>query len=388
MMNIFLFLAFAFLFVMIFGKLLERIRVPWIFTALILGSILAINNPFSSITSSDTFELLANLGMYFLLFIIGFELNLKKMKRKSRFFITATFFIIFLEAFFGTLVVHFIFGYDLFISFLVALSFATVGEAVLIPILDEFRITNSRLGQAIIGIGTLDDIIEIMTLILMIALLGSEINSQINTFLVIASLFVLFVLTAGLSKLKNSGERFSFLKIEILFLFTIFILFLFIGIGEYALAAPLAAFLAGIGLKMFLPEKRMNAIESEVRTICYGFFAPIFFLWVGLGMDVNYLFSFPLLIVFVILVSSGAKILGSYIIARKELGGVKQSVLLGVGTSVRFSTSIIIIKILFDNGLIESDLYSIIIASTIIFTFIVPILFSTLASRWGIGRSV
>ena len=166
------------------------------------------------------------------------------------------------------------------------------------------------------------------------------------------------------------------------------LLFLFIGIGEYALAAPLAAFLAGIGLKMFLPEKRMNAIESEVRTICYGFFAPIFFLWVGLGMDVNYLFSFPLLIVFVILVSSGAKILGSYIIARKELGGVKQSVLLGVGTSVRFSTSIIIIKILFDNGLIESDLYSIIIASTIIFTFIVPILFSTLASRWGIGRSV
>jgi Kef-type K+ transport system membrane component KefB len=63
--------------------------------------------------------------------------------------------------------------------------------------------------------------------------------------------------------------------------------FLFLGIGEYAEATPLAALLAGIGLGNFIPEKRLELIESEVKTMCYGFFAPIFFLWVGATLDIN-----------------------------------------------------------------------------------------------------
>jgi Kef-type K+ transport system membrane component KefB len=56
--------------------------------------------------------------------------------------------------------------------------------------------------------------------------------------------------------------------------------------------------------------------------------------------------------------------------------------LLGIGLSVRFSTSIIIIKILFESNLIGSELYSIIIASSIVFNFIIPILFSNLIAKW------
>ena len=86
----------------------------------------------------------------------------------------------------------------------------------------------------------------------------------------------------------------------------------------------------------------------------------------------------------VVAVSNGAKLLGSYIAAKNELG-TKQSILLGIGLSVRFSTSIIIIKILFDNGLVGADLYSVIIASSIVFKFIVPVLFSNLIVRWKVA---
>jgi Kef-type K+ transport system membrane component KefB len=55
---------------------------------------------------------------------------------------------------------------------------------------------------------------------------------------------------------------------------------------------------------------------------------------------------------------------------------VRNSLLLGLGLSIRFSTGIIIIKFLFNNNIINSQLYSVIITSSIIFTFIVPILFS------------
>lgn len=386
MINIFLFLGVAFLLTFLIGRLLEKIRVPWIFSALLIGSLLAIYNPFTSITSSPTFEFLAQLGMYFLLFIIGFEIDLRKLKKSKNFIFKATFFIIFLEAIFGTLLIHFVFGYSWFISSLVALSFATVGEAILIPILDEFKIVNTKIGQSIIGIGTLDDIIEILLLILVVVLIGSKVHSSFNIFLTLISLAVLVILTIGLTKLKKQNEKFKFLSIESLFLFILFVLFLFLGIGQLAQAAPIAALLAGITLNTFIPDNRIERVKSGIKTLCYGFFAPIFFLWVGVTIDIDYLLAFPLLILLVVAVSKGAKLLGSWIIGRKELG-TKQSILLGIGLSVRFSTSIIIIKILFDNNLIGADLYSIIVASSIVFKFIVPVLFSNLLVRWKVVKT-
>ncbi|MCD6590912.1 MAG: cation:proton antiporter [Candidatus Aenigmarchaeota archaeon] len=386
MVNIFLFLSVLFLLTFLFGRLMEKIKMPWVFSALILGSFLAFYNPFSSITSSSTFVFLANLGMYFLLFMIGLEIDLKELKTQSKFIVSSTFFIIFFEMVFGSLIVHFVFGYNWVISLIVALSFATVGEAILIPILDEFKIVNTKLGQMIIGIGTLDDIIEVVALIMAVVLIGSSIHSNVNIGMILFSLLVLFILAMGLTKLKREGEKFKFLNIETLFLFTLSILFLFLGVGDYADSAPLAALLAGICLKTFIPTERLKLIESEIKTMTYGFFAPIFFLWAGSVMDMQYLFTYPLLILLVVLVSKGAKLLGTYIVAHKKIG-VKKSILLGLGLSVRFSTSIIIIKILFDSGLITAGLYSVIIASSIIFNLIIPLVFSHLLVRWNIVKS-
>ena len=51
-----------------------------------------------------------------------------------------------------------------------------------------------------------------------------------------------------------------------------------------------------------------------------------------------------------------------------------------------FSTSLIIIKLLLDGGLIRNDLYSIIVASSIIFKFLVPVLFSNLLVKWKVAK--
>lgn len=380
-MNIFVFFAIIFLFTFIVGKLIEKIKIPWIFAALFFGLLLAIYNPFGSIVSSSEFTLFAQLGMYFLLFLIGFEVNLEKLKEQSKFIFKTAFFLILLEAVFGTLLVHFVFGYKWFISFIVALSFATVGEAILVPILDEFKIVNTKLGQSLIGIGVLDDIIEVFVLIIVTFLLAS--GTQVNysgTILILVLLFTLFCLTFGLTKLRKEGKKFAFLGIENLFLFLLFILFLFLGIGEYAYATPIAALLSGVALKTFVPTERLKAVESEIKTMCYGFFAPLFFVWVGSTMNINYLISFPLFVFLVVLVSAGAKIIGSLLIGRKELG-IKQSFFLGIGLSTKFSTSLIIIKILFENKLIDVGLYSIIVASSVIF-IIIPVLFSNLLGKW------
>ena len=148
----------------------------------------------------------------------------------------------------------------------------------------------------------------------------------------------------------------------------------------YAEAAPLAALFAGIGLKTFIPQERLKLVESEIKTMCYGLFAPMFFLWVGVSMNLKYLLTFPLLIVLIVVTGIAAKLFGSYISGKKYLGK-KDSILLGIGISVKFSTGIVVMSILLNNSLIDSGLYSVIIASSIVFTFLIPILFSSLLTK-------
>lgn len=379
-MNLFLFIATVSIITLLAGKLLEKIRVPWIFAALLVGMVLAVYNPFTDVTSSPVFETLAQLGMYFLLFLVGLELNVKKLKEKSGFIVKSVFLIILLEGLFGSLVVHFVFGYGWLVSGLVALSFATVGEAILVPILHEFKLVNTPLGQSIIGIGTGDDVVEILLLLVASLLVGSQ--SQGNVLLIIGSLALLIILVLGFTLFGKETNRFKFVSIETLFLFVLFIFFLFIGIGAYGEAAPLAAILAGVSVRYSVPQRRLGFVDNEIKSMAYGLLAPLFFVWIGVSMDIAYLVSFPLLILLVVAVSKGAKLLGSYVVGRKELGA-QGAILLGIGLSVRFSTSVIIIKFLFDNNVIGHDIYSVIIASSIVFKFIVPILFSSLAVRWG-----
>ncbi len=385
-MDIILFLAVVYLFTFFVGILLEKIRIPWIFASLIFGLLLAAYNPFPIVTNSETFKFLANLGMLFLLLMIGLEIDLKEMISKSKFFMKATTFIILFETLFGSLVIHFVFGYSWFISVLAAMSFATVGEAVLIPILDEFKLVNKPLGKTIIGIGVLDDVFEIATLTIACIMAGVVVKKAVDYShieITMFSLIILFILAFAIIKLRKEIRKLRAPSIEAIFLFVMFLFCLFVAVGEYADAAAIGAILAGVGIKNFLSEKRLETILSEVKTTAYGIFAPLFFVWVGSGVSINYLITYPLLVILVVIVSGAAKAISSYIVGRKELG-FKESIIMGISLTVRFSSSIVVMKILYDSGLIKVGLYSVLIASTAVF-IIVPIFISYLITRWKIS---
>ena len=365
------------------GRWLERIKIPWIFSALLIGLVLAFFNPFTEITSSESFVTMAELGMYFLLFIIGFEIDFSEIRRRKGFIFKTTLAIILAEGFFGSLFVHYLFDVPWLISVLVAMSFATVGEAVLIPILDEFRLTKTPLGQTIIGIGVLDDIIEVTAIIALSAILAGTLGFEgTRVSLTILILVFLFALAFLFAKLQNKASKIQFKGISSFFLFVVFFAFSFIGIGALVGAGAVGAMLAGMSLRNFIPNHKLKVVEQEMRTLSYGLFAPIFFVWVGLDTDVYFLIKYPLLLIGLILMINATKIITSYLMG-KELLGKKQALFLGVSLTVKFSTSIVIIKLLFERGLIPIELYSVLVGTTVLFKFIVPFLLSYMVSKWG-----
>jgi Ca2+-transporting ATPase len=386
MINIFLFLSIVFFFTLVIGRQLEKIRIPWIFASLILGVGLAFWNPFEAITSSETFEFLANLGMYFLLFIIGFEIDLKDAKKHTGFLVKTTFFIVLFETFFGSLFIHFVMGAEWFLSLVIAFSFATVGEAILVPILDEFKLLKRKIGQTIMSIGAVDNILEVISLSIAVFIIGSSSETETGLLTITASFITLFLLTTGLRGLEKQRRGFQFHDLEVIFFVSMAMLFLFLGIGDIAGIAPLGALLAGISLKTFIPKRRLKYIESEIKTMSYGFFAPIFFLWVCLGIDAPYISTSIGLVIGISALTMGAKVFAMWVAGRKRFK-TKKSILMGIGLSAKFSIGIVIVKMFYDNMLITQELFSLIVISNIILNLIVPLLFSELIQRWlPLGR--
>ncbi|HDN90773.1 MAG TPA: hypothetical protein ENG56_00235, partial [Candidatus Aenigmarchaeota archaeon] len=70
-MELFILLMLVYLAGLTLGVILEKLKIPWIFAALFLGIILNEFHIFSTSLSSSTFYVLSNLGMLFMLFIIG-----------------------------------------------------------------------------------------------------------------------------------------------------------------------------------------------------------------------------------------------------------------------------------------------------------------------------
>ncbi len=383
---VFLLIAVTFTFSLGLGFLLEKyLRMPWMFSALFLGIIFSSLNVFQLTLQDATFNVLSTMGMLFLLFMIGFNLEIGQMKRFGTHILKGAILIVGLEASVVGAILFFLFPAQVanspLVAVVVALSFATVGEAVLLPILAKFNLLKTKFGQLTLGIGTLDDILEVLTLIMIpfLPILLPTLNIQgfPDPTFVIIDLIGIFILTGILvkiaSKVKNvlsNNVHFSFIRPLLIML--IFFSFVVLGGFVFESLAAISAIFGGIVARSLLPIENFQSDEKVVNFLGYIVLSPMFFLSVGASMSFASIFVYPLLIIVILISTIGAKLSGSFLLFRKMLGN-RHSLLLGLGLSVRFSTGLIVQYVLLISGLITLDLYSGLIASAVVMTPIILI---------------
>jgi Kef-type K+ transport system membrane component KefB len=378
---VFLLIAVTFAFSLGLGFLLEKfLKMPWMFSALFLGIIFSTFGIFQSTIQDPTFNVLSTMGMLFLLFMIGFNLEISQMRRFGKQILKGAILIIGLEATIVGALLFFIFPLQIsnspLVAIVVALSFATVGEAVLLPILAKFNLLKTRFGQLTLGIGTLDDVLEVLTLIMIpfLPILIPTLNIQglpEPTFVVI-DLIGIFILTLILVKIASkikyvltNNVHYSFIRPLVIML--IFFSFVVVGSFVFESLAAISAIFGGIVARGLLPTENFRSDEKVVNFLGYIVLSPMFFLSVGASMSLSSILVYPLLIVVIIIATMGAKLSGSFLLFRKLLGN-RHSILLGLGLSVRFSTGLIVQYVLLISGLITLDLYSGLIASAVVMT--------------------
>jgi Kef-type K+ transport system membrane component KefB len=115
-------------------------------------------------------------------------------------------------------------------------------------------------------------------------------------------------------------------------------------------------------------------IEGHLRGFIIAFFSPVFFAVAGLNMDLSTILN-PTLLLFtlaVIAVASVGKFLGA--LAGGWLGGLTRAESLGLATALnaRGSTEVIIASIGLSMGVLSNQLFTMIIAISLVTTMVMP----------------
>ena len=288
----------AFLTPIILHKLKLNI-IPVVVAEILMGIIIG-KSGFNLVETDMWLETLSTLGFIFLMFLSGLEIdfkaftgNAKRMKLPSGKLEPNTFVVsslIFVGIFIVSLVLSYLFVLAGFIdnAFLMTLIISTISLGVVVPTLKEAHLMKTAIGQIILLVAVIADLV---TMILLAVFVSSTHEEGGNTWL----LLILFAAGVLLYFFRNRFKNRTFLEsmstgtiqIGTRAVFTLIIVL--VAISETVGAENiLGAFLAGVLVSLLSPNPDL---VHKLDSFGYGFLIPIFFVMIGVNLDIWSLFG-------------------------------------------------------------------------------------------------
>jgi len=344
----------------------------------------------------EIFEVIANLGVIFLLFFVGLETKMSDLRavgRPSTAVAVLGAIIPFILGFMVIYVyeVHIVphpdwFDHALFMS--AAMVATCIG--ITARVLTELNVMETIESKIIIGAAVVDDIIAMMILAVVVAVAGAGAANggldiaELALTIALAVGFVLFILFfcayclpllryKHRCRLTEKGivcdEREWSLRIEPFPLAIITCLGLSAVALTLGLAAIIGAFLAG----MLFAEYAQKELVPKIKAL-NGFLVPFFFVYVGMRVELDgFAPLIPLTIVVIFLAIFGKYIAGIIgVMGTDRSLGFRSGEIVGAGMSPRGEVGIIIAAIGLTAGAISREMYSIVVFMSIFTAMIAP----------------
>ncbi len=378
------------------GGPLSRLRIPVILGALLVPMAVHYTPLGICLLSPQIypeFSFLADLGVLFLLFFIGLQIDMKEMRSQSRDIIWLTVLNTMMPFFLGVTVMLWL-GYGWLLACVVGLTRMPTAEAVIVPILDEFNLIRTKVGNFVVGAGVLDDVIEVFLVAFVSVWIGERtikgsISGMVeNELLGIALSLTLFVVITWLAWrwILPWLSRWLPRHPRNLLLLSTLILFGLGGLSEYSgLGIVVGAIAAGVVTRPVFNTLGMTGEQTTqaVRIMTYGFLGPVFFFWVGLSVDLGGMLHEPELAILLFLAAFVGKLLGVFIMVPMKKLTWLEGWTVGIGLNARLTTEIIVAKLLLDAKLIDVRLFTALVAASSLSTLLVPLIFTALVRRLG-----
>jgi Kef-type K+ transport system membrane component KefB len=320
----------------------------------------------------------AELGVLFLMFTIGLEVHLRELLAVKN--------VALLGGTIGAVLpvalavpIALAFDYTVQMALFAGVTLAATSVSISAQTLLEIGVLRTREGMGLLATAVIDDVIAILMVSVAVATLGSDSNPSILELIWIFVRMTLYLSGAltlawfGLPRLFNRIHRNHYLAPRI----TAFALITALLFGWSAdilggIAAITGAFIAGMGIGQ-ANERLRHEIEDAMNNISYGFLMPVFFVHVGLIINLRTieLAAIP----FAGLLLAGAvlsKVVGCGLGAHWGGFDRRASFRLGVCMISRGEVGLIIASLGLARGLLSEDMFQPVFVVILLTTVLTP----------------
>ena len=362
----------------LFNEAFKRSSLPPVVGQILGGLILGIpiikSFIFQSNESFEIVDLLATLGILFLLLLVGLEIDIEKISQSSREGVLIAFSAAIVPLILGFALLRML-GYSVVASLIFGGALSVTAEGTTMKVLMDANALNTRLGAVIVSAGAIDDIFEVLflSMVTIVGFGGSVfqlVYLPLEFLAFIAVAFILFKLVSNaLRTIEKRGD------VELFSLIIIFVLIMATLSEALQMGYLIGAIASGFLLQLSMRRLRKSDEEEIVRAtrlITLAFVVPFFFVNIGLNFDYGYLFGNVLLMVLTVVIAFLGKILGTIIIKPLSRLSVKQLYLIGWGMNSRGAVELVIALLALRHGLITQEIFSALVAMAIITTLVFP----------------
>ncbi len=366
------------LFVALAGYLLaSRINQSAVIGEILVGLLVG-PSFFSLVTYTDFVSSIAHLGAIILLFVIGFEFNIREIFNIKYGFIAAFGVII---PWFGGYATAILFDFNMQGAFFVGTALTATSIAITANVLKEINQLQSDAGKAIIGAAVIDDVLSLLALAITEDVVSGSFTLEgvalvfvkALGFMVIFSLLGVFVISNLLMKLDQSkiAEKFP----EFVFITAMMIAFLYAMVADLVgLSGIVGAFLAGVSMESVGLRRSKDLKEgAEYLQII---FASIFFVSLGILVDIHALTIEGLIFMLVLTIAAiVTKVIGCALPSLLLGMCTRDSLIVGFGMAPRGEVAMIVALIGLTGGIIGQDIYAGIVFMSLLTTISTPIVY-------------
>ncbi len=368
-MDFLLQLILILIFATIFGEFFQRLNQPSVVGEIIAGILLGI-----FFVPLESIKEMANLGILFLLFLAGTEIDVRDLMDVGWQSSYTAIFGLVLPFFFGSIASYFIWK-NILLSLFVGTAFTATSIGVTVKTLMDMDRLDTIVGRTIIGSAIIDDILGISLLGIVSSLsLGNVSISKTFLNTLIGIFFIIIILYTGIKTINIIATHMNkLLLVEGTFMiFVILALILAFFAEKIGLNMIIGSFVAGI----IIGKVADHHLLGKVSAISRGFFIPIFFAFVGMSTHLGLSYQNLDLIFLFLIVASLSKILGGGI--GSLIGGIsiKESLVIGIGMIPRTEIALAVITVGSGLGIISPEIFSALVITFAFTVFITPILLS------------
>ncbi|MBR3420592.1 MAG: cation:proton antiporter [Ruminococcus sp.] len=369
-----------------FGLLARKLKAPMVVGEIIAGLVIG---PclLNVVKPTEFISMMAEIGVILIMFSAGLETNLQELKKSglAAFIIACVGVLVPLVG--GSLLYMGMYGFaavgtdHFFKAVFIGSIMTATSVGITVEVLKEMGHLQSRVGQTILSAAIIDDIIGIIVLTFVLGFKDPDSNTLLVTGKIVLFLVLSVILGYIFYKLfKWYDEKHSHTRRIPIIAIGLCLVMAFVAEKYFGIADITGAYIAGI---ILCNTRDAEYIDRRVSINGYMFFAPMFFVGIGLKTDFSGVdTSMILFSVGFVVVALLSKIIGCGLVSKCFGYRWTDCLKIGVGMMTRGEVALIITNKGLGLGIIDSSYFTAVILLIIVSSIVTPVLLKLLFNKY------